>query len=123
MAKKPPKTAGETPPAKATKKKKPGNAAKFPRHSVEKALRIPGFILDQNAGKPCSDSQAATYAGLGTPIGAFAVEIGSAVKYGFLERPEKKRIAITALARKAIRPQHAEDRIDALREAILILQR
>ena len=28
---------------------------KYPRHSLEKVLRIPKAILDQNAGKECSD--------------------------------------------------------------------
>ncbi len=92
---------------------------KFPRHSVEKALRIPGLILAQNAGKPCTDSEAAKFAGLGNPKGAFAVEISSAIKYGFLERPEKSTLSVTALAKKALRPQEPEDKINALREAIL----
>ena len=28
---------------------------KYPRHSLEKVLRIPKAILDQNAGRECSD--------------------------------------------------------------------
>ena len=31
--------------------------AKYPRHSVERALRIPKAILEQNAGKPCTPEQ------------------------------------------------------------------
>jgi hypothetical protein len=63
--------------------------AKYPRHSVEKALRIPRAILDQNAGKDCSSKQAAAFLNVG-PGGPFAVEIGSAKKYGFLEPPKKE---------------------------------
>jgi hypothetical protein len=36
-----------------------------------------------------------------------------------LERPEKGTLAVTALARKALRPQEPDDKINALREAIL----
>src|SRR6267154_426693 len=39
-------------------------AARFPRHSVSKALRIPRAVLDQNAGRACSDQEALKYAGL-----------------------------------------------------------
>src|SRR6266699_7155529 len=78
--------------------------AKYPRHSVEKALRIPKAILEQNAGKPCTTEQAAAFLGVGSK-GPFGVEIGSATKYGFLERPEKGKIQPTDLARKILRPK------------------
>jgi hypothetical protein len=42
-----------------------GGSAKFPRHSVEKALRIPRAIIDQNAGKPCSEKESAKFVGVG----------------------------------------------------------
>ena len=54
--------------APAKGKKKPGPTAgvpNYPRHSLEKALRIPRAILDQNAGKPCTDEKAAEFAGIG----------------------------------------------------------
>jgi hypothetical protein len=38
---------------------------KFPRHSVSRALRIPKAIIDQNAGKECSDRDAAKFVGVG----------------------------------------------------------
>src|SRR5262249_7068498 len=91
----------------------------FPRHAVDKSLRVPSLILAQNAGKPCSDSQAAQYAGLQSYKGRFSVEIGSAIKYGFLSRPKQGTIEVTTLARKALRPQEPNDKIDAMREAIL----
>jgi hypothetical protein len=72
---------------KATAKKSPsGGTAKFPRHPVEKALRIPKAIIDQNAGKECTDKESAKYVGVGFN-GPFGVEISSAIKYGFLTRP------------------------------------
>jgi hypothetical protein len=40
-----------------------GGTAKYPRHSVEKALRIPRAIIDQNAGKPCTEKESAKFVG------------------------------------------------------------
>ena len=37
---------------------------KYPRHSLEKVLRIPKAILDQNAGKECLDENTATFLGI-----------------------------------------------------------
>ncbi len=60
--------------------------AMYPRHSVDKALRIPRAILEQNAGKECSDSEAAGFIGLKLN-GPVRVEISSALKFGFLNAP------------------------------------
>jgi hypothetical protein len=95
-----------------------GKTAKFPRHSVERALRIPVAIIDQNAGKECSDSESAKFVGVGFN-GPYRVEISSSIKYGFLERPKAGYISVTQRARQAIRPQTPEDRIKAFREAVL----
>lgn len=92
--------------------------AKFPRHAVDKALRVPKAILEQNAGKECSDSEAAQYVGI-NPIGPFQVEIGSGLKYGFLERPSSRRLKLTDLGRKILRPQEPKDVIEGYRQAIL----
>lgn len=92
--------------------------AKFPRHSVTKALRVARAIIEQNAGKPCTPDEAAAFVGVG-PGGPFNVEIGSATKYGFLERPEPGQIQPTALAKKILRPQSQNDEIDGYRQAIL----
>ena len=75
-------------------------------------------MLEQNAGKDCTDKEAAEFAGLGWH-GPTAVEISSAIKYGFLSRPEAGRLAVTDLARKAIRPQQSEDGVNALLEAVM----
>ncbi len=93
--------------------------AKYPRHSVEKALRIPKAILEQNGGHASTPSQAAGYLGLKTPKGPFAVEIGSAKKYGFLDSPEAGKIQPTELARRILRPKSQEDQLEAYREAVL----
>jgi hypothetical protein len=99
-------------------REKRATRAKYPRHSVERALRIPKAILEQNAGKPCTPQQAAAFLGVGSK-GPFAVEIGSATKYGFLERPEEGKIQPTELARRILRPKSPEDEVKGYREAVL----
>ncbi len=91
----------------------------YPRHSLEKALRIPRAILEQNAGKPCTDKEAAGYLNLKSPLGPFNVELNSAIKFGLLERPEKGKASLTDLGRKILRPQDPKDELDGLREAVL----
>jgi hypothetical protein len=103
---------------KRSKENSPGGNARFPRHSVEKALRIPRAIIEQNAGKECTDKESATYLGVGFN-GPYSVEISSAIKYGFLVRPRPKSIAVTERARQAVRPQKLGDEIEALRQAVL----
>jgi len=98
--------------------KKSGGVANYPRHSLEKVLRIPKAILDQNAGKECSEAECARYVGVGCH-GPFRVEISSAIKYGLLERPSPGRLKVTDLARKILRPQHSTDELDGLRQAML----
>jgi hypothetical protein len=95
-----------------------GTRAKYPRHSVERALRIPKAILEQNAGKACTTEQAAAFLGVGSK-GPFGVEISSSTKYGFLERPEEGKIQPTDLARKILRPKSPEDEVKGYREAVL----
>ncbi len=95
-----------------------GGRVAFPKDSVLKCLRIPQAILDQNAGSECSDREAASFAKIGW-TGSVGVEISSAIKYGFLERPSPGKIKPTDLARKIIRPQEPKDRLDGLREAVL----
>ena len=108
-----------TRPAKTTKKRAPGKAAtasvskaKFPRHSVGKAIRIAQAIIEQNAGKTCSRADAATFLGLSSPAGPFSVEISSSLKYGFLDQPEKGQIQPSALAKQILRPQSPSDTVD-----------
>jgi len=96
-----------------------GSKAKFPRHSVGKAIRIPEAILEQNAGKACSRADAAKFLGLGSPAGPFSVEISSANKFGFLDQPESGIIQPSALAKRILRPQSPGDTINGYREAIM----
>jgi hypothetical protein len=108
-------------PKKKTKKAVPqpkGTRAKYPRHSVDKALRIPKAILEQNAGKASTVEQAAAFLGVGSK-GPFGVEVASAAKYGFLGRPEAKKVQPTDLARKILRPKSPDDEIKGYREAVL----
>lgn len=90
----------------------------YPRHAVDKALRIPNAILDQNAGKPCSVKESASYLGVGA-AGPYQVEVSSGIKYGFLERPEAGLIAVTDRAKKILRPQSAQDKLGGIQEAVL----
>ncbi len=85
------------------------NASNYPRHSSPSSLRIPTAILDQNAGKPCTDDQAAGFLGLSSAKGPFGVEISSGIKYGFLKRPATGQLEVTDLARQILRPKSATD--------------
>ena len=100
------------------KEGRPTGVAAYPRHSVRKALRIPRAVLEQNAGKACSDREAAKFAGLAYH-GPAKVEVSSAIKYGLLERPGDGQVAVTDLAKKILRPQKPNDELDGLRQAIL----
>jgi hypothetical protein len=90
----------------------------YPRHSVEKALRIPKAILDQNAGKATSVADAASFLG-SKAHGPFRVEVSSAIKWGFLDRPEKGKLLPSTLAKQILRPQNPADAINGYRDAIL----
>src|SRR6266478_9022835 len=92
---------------------------KYPRHSLEKVLRIPKAILDQNAGKECSDEDTATFLNIKYNKGPYALELSSAMKFGLLERPSPGRIAVSELAKKILRPQNEQEELIGLREAVL----
>jgi hypothetical protein len=92
---------------------------KYPRHTLEKVLRIPKAILDQNAGKECSDEDTATFLGIKYNKGPYALELSSAIKFGLLERPSAGRIAVSELAKKILRPQNEQEELIGLREAVL----
>jgi hypothetical protein len=92
--------------------------AKYPRYAVDRALRVPRAILEQNAGKECSDREAAGFLGVKLS-GPFQVEINAALKYGFLERPSPGRLKLSDLGRKVLRPQEPRDVIEGFREAVL----
>jgi hypothetical protein len=96
-----------------------GKHTKFPKHSIEKVLRIPRAILEQNAGRPCSDKESANFVGVKYNIGPYSYELGNAIKYGLLERPTAGQIALTETAKKILRPQKPEQVLEGLREAVL----
>lgn len=93
-------------------------SANYPRHSIDKALRIPKAIIDQNAGKECSEKDAAKYCNVGHS-GPFQLEISSSLKYGLLERTAPKQIKPTELSKKILRPQSSDDELVGIREAVL----
>lgn len=115
--------ARRTAPKKASGKKTAGKIParsappKFPRHPVERALRIPRAILGQNAGRPASTAEAARFLG-GTASGEFQTEVSSAKKYGFLAS-EAGKLVLTDRAKRALRPQNESDELTAIREAVL----
>src|SRR5579863_1622238 len=109
------KAAAPKQPASAPK----GALPKYPRHSLEKVLRIPKAILDQNAGKECSDQDTAKFLGVKYNKGPYALELSSAIKYGILERPSQGRIAVSDLAKRILRPQNEQEELKGLREAVL----
>lgn len=98
--------------------KRDSSPAKFPRHNLQKALRIPSAILEQNAGRPCTEAEAASFVGVGIS-GSLRMEISSSIKFGLLERPEAKRLQLSLLAKKILRPLNPNDELVGLREAIL----
>jgi hypothetical protein len=101
------------------KDKKSIKVPAYPRHSLEKALRIPKAILEQNAGKECTDQESANYVGVKYNRGPYNLELNSAIKFGLLERPEPGRIKLTEIARKILKPQEKNDQLSGLREAVL----
>lgn len=103
---------------KGLQSKKASPASKYPRHSLDQVLRIPKAILEQNAGKPCTLQEAASYIGVKVS-GEFTLEASSAAKYGLLERPQEGKIQPSARARRILRPQSENDNIQALRAAVL----
>jgi hypothetical protein len=117
---------GDASPTNGRRKKGPagkgrpsvGSGDNFPRHSLEKALRIPKAILDQHAGKNCSDNEAAQFVG-GTLSGPLQSELASAIKFGLLDRPTKGQVALTDTARKILRPTSPTQKLEGLREATL----
>lgn len=95
-----------------------GAQSPYPRHAVDRVLRIPSAILEQNAGRDASDQQAAGF--LRIKLGGMVrSEIASAIKYGFLERPTVGQLRVTDLAKRVLRPQDPAARLSGLREAVL----
>ena len=82
-------------------------------------LRIPKAILDQNAGKECSEEETAKFLGIKYNKGPYALELSSAMKFGLLDRPSAGRIAVSDLAKKILRPQNEQEELVGLREAVL----
>jgi hypothetical protein len=122
--------ATESKPPKGKKKKAAKKAAKpkaskgkfgpigYPKQSILKCLRMPQAVLENNAGKECTDREAAKFAGLGW-TGPLAVEISSALKYKLFQRPSPGKVEPTDITRRILRPQKPTDKIDAYREALL----
>jgi hypothetical protein len=103
---------------KKGKNKSTGRTAKYPRHSLERALRIPQAILEQNAGRECTEQESASFAGVSYNRGPYVVELSSASKFGLLERASGK-VRLTDLARTILHPQDEGARLKGLRNAVL----
>ncbi len=74
--------------------------------------------MEQNAGKPCSVKESAAFLGVGA-AGTYQVEVSSGIKYGFLERPNPGQIAVTERAKRVLRPQDPQDKLDGMRDAVI----
>lgn len=90
----------------------------YPRHSLDKVLRIPKGILAQNAGKECTVRDAARFLGI-KYSGPFSSEISSAIKFGLLERPSAGKVAVSDLAKQILRPQESGGELKGLHAAVL----
>jgi len=101
------------------KKKAAAASPNYPRHSLEKSLRIPQGILDQNAGKECTDKETATFLGVKYNGGPYSSELSSAIKFGLLSRPAAGKVALTDITRKILKPQENGQVLAGLREAVL----
>ena len=92
--------------------------AEYPRHSLERSLRIPRAIIDQNAGKECTAQESAKFVGISCN-GPYGVEVSSGIKFGLLARPSAGRLTVTARAKQIIRPQSPADELQGYRDAVL----
>lgn len=103
------------------KKKTKGSSGvpSYPRHSLEKALRIPKAILEQNAGKECTDEESAKYVGVKFNKGPYNLELVSAIKFGLLERPEAGKVSLTDIAKKILKPVEENEKVTGLRDAVM----
>ena len=95
----------------------PTGVPKYPRHDLLKALRIPRAILEQNAGKPCSEEKAAGFAKIGWH-GPTKLEMSSSKKYGLLAR-DGGQVSVTDLAKQILRPKTPEESREGMRKAVL----
>lgn len=90
----------------------------YPKRSLERSLRIPRAILEQNAGRDCTYVEAAKFIGVKLS-GETRVEITAAIKFGLLERPSAGRVRPSDLLKKILRPQQPNDQLQGYRAAIL----
>jgi hypothetical protein len=102
-----------------TQRKGGPSEAKYPRHALGDALRIPKAILEQNAGKECSIEECAKFIGVKPTSGDFSVELSSAAKYGLIDKPRPGRVALGETARRILRPQDPNQKLLAMREAVI----
>ena len=103
--------------AKKSSAKRAAPGTDYPRHPVDKALRIPKALYNQGATRGATVAEAAQYTTGGKVTGPFNSELASAKKYGFL-RSEGGKLMLEDRARRAIAPQSETDQISALRDAV-----
>jgi len=119
MAKTEVKTTKAKTKAKTTKAKAKMKTPSYPRHTLERAMRIPTAILEQNAGRECTEEESAKYVGVKYNKGPYIQEIISCVKYDLLERPESGKLKLTDNARKILKPQSSGERDAGLRKSAI----
>lgn len=106
------------PKAVVVKKAEYAAIPKYPRHNLERALRIPRGILEQNAGRECTEEKSASFIGVKYNKGPFTAELSSCIKFGLLERTSPGHLELTDIARMILRPQNPEDEINGSRRAV-----
>jgi hypothetical protein len=110
--------AKKKPEVKRAKPKPSGRSAKYPRHNLERALRIPQAI-EQNNREECTEEESANFVGVTYNKGPYTLELSSAIKFDLLERPSPGKIRLTDLAKMILRPQEEGARLKGLRGAVL----
>jgi predicted nucleotide-binding protein len=94
--------------------------SEFPKHSLERALRIAEFIENENGGKPMPPTDIAIGLGVSPGSSDFRILLSSSYKYGLtLGSYKQEKIELTGLATSVMLPVDDQSRQLALRSAAL----
>lgn len=94
--------------------------AKFPRRTLEQALRVPRALRDHNGGNPWATDQVAEAIGVGPRSGNFYYLTAASRDYGLTTGTrETAEISLTDLGRRVVSPQTPTDESEGLLAAFL----
>src|SRR4051812_44381136 len=92
----------------------------FPKHSLERSLRIADVIEQKNGGRPLPPTELAIGLGLSPGSSDYRIALSSSLKYGATTGSYKNdRIALTPLGVRIVAPTSEEDKRDAIVAASL----